>query len=69
MHAKKEKELKKLFKRVKKNKTTGEISVQFMDYEKLNKFLDGNLNLNFKILFHIYLNGIKITLKNIELTV
>ena len=34
-----EKKLKKIFKQVKKNKTKGEISIQFMDYEKLKLFL------------------------------
>ena len=36
---KKEKELKKVFKMIKKNKTKGEITAQFMDYEKLKLFL------------------------------
>ena len=34
----KEKELKKILKKMKKNKTKGEISVQFMDYKKLDLF-------------------------------
>ena len=36
---KKEKELKKVFKKMKTNKTKGEISIQYMDYEKLKLFL------------------------------
>ena len=33
-----EKKLKKIFRSIKNNKTTGELSVQYMDYKKLNKF-------------------------------
>ena len=42
---KKEKDLKKVFKKIKKNKTKGEISAQYMDYEKLKLFLKWNLDL------------------------
>ncbi len=36
---KKQKNLKKVLRRIKKNKTKGEISIQFMDFEKLELFL------------------------------
>ena len=39
IYGKKKQKLKKIFKKIKKNKTQGEISIQFMDYEKLNKYL------------------------------
>ena len=38
----KKKEYFELIKKAKKNKTTGEISVQFMDYKKLKKFFNWN---------------------------
>ena len=37
-YTKNEKKLKSIFKKIKKNKTKGELSVQYMDYKKLNKF-------------------------------
>ena len=37
-YTKKEKKLKSIFKKIKKNKTKGELSAQYMDYKKLNKF-------------------------------
>lgn len=36
---KKKKQLDKIFRRMHKNETKGEISVQFMDYEKLHRYL------------------------------
>ncbi len=63
LYAKKEKELKILFKSMKKNKTTGEISVQFMDYKKLNKFFGWKPKFKFKDtlphLFNWYKNYFK----------
>ena len=38
LYRKKNKELKKITKSMKKNKTSGELSVQYMDFEKLNKY-------------------------------
>ena len=38
-HAKKKKELKNIFKKMYKNKTSGELAAQYMDYEKLNNYL------------------------------
>ena len=38
-HAKKKKELKNIFKKMHKNKTSGELAAQYMDYEKLNNYL------------------------------
>ena len=37
-----ESQLKKVFKKIKKNKTKGELSVQYMDYKKLNKYFGWN---------------------------
>ena len=39
IHGKKKIELKSIFRRIKNNKTTGEISSQYMDYDKLNTYL------------------------------
>ena len=38
IHAKKNKELKEIFKKMHKNKTYGELVAQYMDYEKLNTY-------------------------------
>ena len=38
VYTKKENQLKNVFKKIKNNKTKGELSVQYMDYKKLNKF-------------------------------
>ena len=38
LYRKKNKELKKITKSMKKNKTSGELSVQYMDFEKLNNY-------------------------------
>ncbi len=38
IYTKKENQLKKVFKKIKKNKTKGELSAQYMDYKKLNKY-------------------------------
>ena len=35
----KRKRTKKIYKKMKNNKTTGELSVQYMDYKKLNDYL------------------------------
>ena len=39
LYAKRKKELQAIFRKMHKNKTKGEISVQFMDYEKLHHYL------------------------------
>ena len=39
IYGKKKKELKSIYKKMKNNKTTGELSVQYMDYKKLNDYL------------------------------
>ena len=38
IYTKKENQLKKIFKKIKNNKTKGELSAQYMDYKKLNKY-------------------------------
>ena len=39
IHTKKQNELKIIYRKIKNNKLNGELSIQFMDYEKLNNYL------------------------------
>ena len=39
IYGKKKNELKSIFKKMKNKKTTGELSIQYMDYEKINHYL------------------------------
>jgi len=48
IYAKKRKELKIIFKEMNKNKTKGEISAQYMDYEKLYSYFKWKPNYKFK---------------------
>tara|TARA_Y100000590_G_scaffold465293_1_gene637198 strand:- start:2892 stop:3914 length:1023 start_codon:yes stop_codon:yes gene_type:complete len=40
LYRNKNKELKEVIKKMKKNKTSGELSIQYMDYKKLNKYFN-----------------------------
>ena len=63
---KKQDQLRNVFRKIKKNKTKGEISAQLMDYKKLNKYLGWKPKYKFLILSLNLLNGIKNTLKRIH---
>ena len=51
IYTNKKSQLKKLFKKIKNNKTKGELSVQFMDYKKLNFFFGWKPKYKFSIHF------------------
>ena len=48
VYGKKQKKLKTIYNQMRKNKTKGEISVQYMDYEKLNEYLGWKPKYNMK---------------------
>ena len=50
LHGKKNKELKKIIKSMKKNKTSGELSVQHMDFKKLKKYFGWRPKNKFEII-------------------
>jgi CDP-glucose 4,6-dehydratase len=47
IHTKKQNELKKIYRKIKNNKLRGELSIQLMDYEKLNNYLGWKPKYNF----------------------
>ena len=50
---------------MKNKKTVGEIKYQYMDYSKLYKYFKWKQNINLKIQYQFYLNGIATSFKNI----
>tara|TARA_A100001011_G_C14311001_1_gene845598 strand:+ start:499 stop:1515 length:1017 start_codon:yes stop_codon:yes gene_type:complete len=65
IYTNKENQLKKVFKKIKKNKTRGELSVQYMDYKKLNKYFGWKPKYKFSNTLPELINWYKRYLKNI----